>query len=211
VPSIVIYDASVLYPSTLRDLLLRVAQAGLIQAKWTEAILDEAFAALRKDRPDLDPAKLDRTRALMATAVRDWRVDGYEDLIPTFTLPDPDDRHVLAAAVHAQASTIVTANLRHFPAPTLGSFDVQAVDPDNFILAQLRLDQATVETAIQHIANSWRRPPGTIAMVLASLERAGLTRTVTTLRAAQAVENEVNSGSPNNRHSTRDGDPLGQA
>ena len=184
-PSIVIYDASVLYPSTLRDLLLRVAQAGLVQAKWSEAILDEAFAALRKDRPDLDPAKLDRTRALMATAVRDWRVDGYERLIPTLTLPDPDDRHVLAAAIHAHASTIVTANLRHFPARTLASFDIQAVAPDAFVLAQHVLDPAAVQDAVQRIATSWRRPPGTVAMVLASLERGGLTQTVKTLRGTQ--------------------------
>ena len=115
--SIVIYDASVLYPSTLRDLLLRVAQAGLVQAKWTEAILDEAFAALRKDRPDLDPARLDRTRALMATAVRDWRVDGYERLIPTLTLPDPDDRYSLPPSMptrpRSSPPTCATSPPRH--------------------------------------------------------------------------------------------------
>jgi hypothetical protein len=61
-PFVVIYDASVLYPSTLRDLLLRVAQAGLVQGRWTEEILDEMFAALRRDRPELEPAKPDRTR-----------------------------------------------------------------------------------------------------------------------------------------------------
>jgi hypothetical protein len=70
---VVLYDASVLYPGTLRDLLIRIAQSGLAQAKWTEQILDEMFAALRRARPDLDPAKLDRTRTLMATAVRDWK------------------------------------------------------------------------------------------------------------------------------------------
>jgi hypothetical protein len=71
---VAIYDASVLDPNTLRDLLLRIAQSDLVQAKWTESILDEMFAALKRDRPDLDPTKLDRTRALMAAAVRDWKV-----------------------------------------------------------------------------------------------------------------------------------------
>lgn len=200
--SIVIYDASVLYPSTLRDLLLRSAQAGLVQAKWTEAILDEAFAALRKDRPDLDPVKLDRTRSLMATAVRDWSVEDYEHLIPTLTLPDPDDRHVLAAAIQAHASTIVTANLRHFPARTLASFDIQAVAPDAFVLAQLRLDLAAIQEAIQRIASSWQRPPGTVAMVLASLERAGLIQTVMTLRGTQPTADEANP-LPDDRYSTQ--------
>jgi len=73
---VVVYDASVLYPSTLRDLLIRVAQSGLVQAKWTEQILDEMFAALKSARPDLDPFKLDRTRSLMAAAVRDWKITG---------------------------------------------------------------------------------------------------------------------------------------
>jgi hypothetical protein len=73
---VVIYDASVLYPSTLRDLLLRIAQSGLVDAKWTEQILDEVFAALRRQRPDLDDARLARTRRLMGTAIRDWKITG---------------------------------------------------------------------------------------------------------------------------------------
>jgi hypothetical protein len=85
---VVIYDASVLYPSTLRDLLLRIAQSGLVQARWSELILDEMFAALRRDRPDLDSTKLDRTRSLMATAVRDWKVTDFEPLIDSLKLPD---------------------------------------------------------------------------------------------------------------------------
>lgn len=70
----VVYDANVLYPSCLRDLLIRVAQAGLVQAKWTDQILDETFDNLVKDRPDLDPDKLVRTRQLMCRAIRDCLV-----------------------------------------------------------------------------------------------------------------------------------------
>jgi hypothetical protein len=62
---VVAYDACVRYPSFLRDVLIRVAQEGLVQAKWTDQILDEVFRNLRKDRPDLDPTKLRRTRVLM--------------------------------------------------------------------------------------------------------------------------------------------------
>jgi len=58
---VVLYDANVLYPSTLRDLLIRIAQAGLVQAKWTDQILDEVFRNLTVNRPDLDPQKLART------------------------------------------------------------------------------------------------------------------------------------------------------
>ncbi|HST63768.1 MAG TPA: hypothetical protein VLM05_01155 [Mycobacteriales bacterium] len=71
---VVLYDASVLYPSTLRDLLIRLAQSGLVTAKWTDRILDEVFDSLARDRPDLDPVRLLRTRTLMVRAVRDCLV-----------------------------------------------------------------------------------------------------------------------------------------
>lgn len=72
-----LYDANVLYPSTLRDLLIRIAQAGLVQGKWSARILDEVFDNLCENRPDLDATALNRTRALMMTAVRDCMVSGY--------------------------------------------------------------------------------------------------------------------------------------
>jgi hypothetical protein len=80
-PFIVVYDANVLYPSTLRDLLIRIGQAGLVQAKWTDAILDEVFHNLRANRPDLSSEALERTRDLMGRSVRDCLVIGYGRLI----------------------------------------------------------------------------------------------------------------------------------
>jgi hypothetical protein len=74
----VAYDANVLYPNTLRDLLIRISQAGLVQAKWTNEILDEMLRALSRNRPDIPPDKLDRLRQLMNEAVRDCLVSGYE-------------------------------------------------------------------------------------------------------------------------------------
>lgn len=114
-PFVVVYDASVLYPSVLRDLLIRIAQAGLVQAKWTNEILDETFRSIIRQRPDLDPQRLERTRTLMCAAIRDCLVVDYEPLIDAVELPDIDDRHVLAAAIKARAQIIVTSNLKDFP------------------------------------------------------------------------------------------------
>ena len=114
-PQVVIYDANVLYPSTLRDVLIRVGLTRLVQPKWTDLIIEEVFGNLRANRPDLNPARLDRTRRLMNDAIRDVTVAGYEHLIDQLDLPDADDRHVLAAAIHAGAQAIVTRNLRDFP------------------------------------------------------------------------------------------------
>jgi predicted nucleic acid-binding protein len=179
---IAVYDACVLYPSTLRDLLIRIAQSGLVQAKWTDAILDETFRSLIRDRPDLDPAKLQRTRELMAGAVRDVLVVGYEPLIEAVTLPDPGDRHVLAAAIRARAQLIVTHNLRDFPAECLTPWDVEAISPDDFVRAQIDLDRDIVYAAITRIADSWRNPPGSVNDVLAQLEREGLVEAAAALR-----------------------------
>jgi len=92
VPFTAVYDACVLYPSTLRDLLIRIAQTGLVQARWTNEILDEVFASLVRQRPDLDPKKLARTRELMSGAIRDALIVNYQDLVPVLHLPDAKDK-----------------------------------------------------------------------------------------------------------------------
>jgi len=179
---VVLYDANVLYPNTLRDLLIRVAQAGLVQAEWTDRILDEVFSHLIENRPDLDPIKLDRTRDLMNRAVRDCLVTGYEPLVDGLSLPDPDDRHVLAAAIKAR-SGIVTNNLADFPSDVLQAWDTEAKSPDEFVLDQIDLGRDIVYGAVQRIADSWENPPGTIADVLSSLERGGLVESAAALGA----------------------------
>ncbi|WP_183066600.1 PIN domain-containing protein [Streptomyces sp. gCLA4] len=182
---IVVYDACVLYPSTLRDLLIRIAQAGLVQAKWTERILDEVFANLQANRPELDPARLTRTRELMVRAVRDCLIKDYEALESALDLPDVDDRHVLAAAVKSRAQLIVTNNLRDFPGETLRTWNVEAVSADDFVLAQIDLDRQRVFASVQQIADSWRNPPGVAGDVLDRLERDGLLESAAALRAGR--------------------------
>lgn len=152
---VVVYDANVLYPSTLRDVLIRVGIARLVQPKWTEQILDEVFGNLRANRPDLNPARLDRTRQLMKDAIRDVAVTGYEHLIDQLDLPDADDRHVLAASIHADAEVIVTRNLRDFPAEHLSAWGVEAQHPDDF-LAGLHQDHPdALSEIVTAIARTW--------------------------------------------------------
>lgn len=179
---VVVYDANVLYPNLLRDLLIRLAQQGLVQAKWSDQILDETFRNLKANRPDLDPGKLDRTRVLMVAAVRDCLVRGYEPLVDALTLPDPDDRHVLAVAIKAKAQVIVTQNLKDFPTDRLAPWDVEAKSPDDFISDQIHLDKATVYAEVARIADSRRSPPHTVDDVLDGLEMLGLVSSASLLR-----------------------------
>lgn len=180
----VVYDANVLYPNTLRDLLIRIAQSGTVQAKWTNAILDEMLAALRRNRPDIPAERLERLRDLMNKAVRDCLVTGHEPLIEGLKLPDPDDRHVLAAAIKAGAQVIVTRNLKDFPESDLQPWDIEAKSPDAFVLDQVHLDIRAVAASVRQIADSRTNPPEAIEDVLIQPERDGLVESVTALRAA---------------------------
>ncbi|MGO9880865.1 MAG: PIN domain-containing protein [Acidimicrobiales bacterium] len=124
-----LYDANVLHPASLRDLLIRLGQTGLFRPRRTEQILDETIESILRRRPDLDAGNLARTRALMCEAVVDCLVTGYEPLIDGLELPDPDDRHVLAAAIRCGAEVIVTLNLKDFPASVLEPFNIEAQTP----------------------------------------------------------------------------------
>jgi hypothetical protein len=175
-------DASVLYRALLRNLLMHLALHDLFQARWSDRVHDEWIAALLRNRPDLTFAQLSRTRKLMDDNVDDALVSGYEDLICQFTLPDPDDRHVLAAAIHGGASVIVTANLRHFPADALTAHGIEAQHPDAFVSALLDEYPDEVRAALDEMRLDLKKPPFSLPELLASLERQGLTQTVAELR-----------------------------
>jgi len=114
VPFIVLYDACVLYPAALRDLLVRSAQTGSFQAKWTRRILDECFLSLQRNRPDLRRERLARTRQELEKTIPDVEVTGYEAVARSIAgLPDMDDRHVVAAAIRTGAIWTTTASLKH--------------------------------------------------------------------------------------------------
>lgn len=181
-PVTAVYDANVLYPAPLRDLLIRIAQTGIVQAKWTEAIHDEWFRNVLKDNPRISEKRLTRTRALMNDAVRDCLVTGYEQIIESLTLPDPDDRHVLAAAIQARANVIVTFNLKDFPAKSLTLHNIKALHPDEFLLELLNASTDAVCGAVRRQRESLRNPPQAIDDLLATLENQGLQRTTSRLR-----------------------------
>ncbi len=163
------FDANVLYPSGLRNFLMHLALTGIFRAHWSADVHEEWMGNLLKNRPDLTPAKLERTRHLMDHALPDALVIGYEQLIDSIELPDRNDRHVLAAAIRCGASVIVTVNLRDFPKQGLAQFSIEAQHPDDFVLAALEaFPQLVVEAARNHRA-SLKNPPKTPTSTLPSL------------------------------------------
>jgi hypothetical protein len=177
----------VLYPAPLRDLLMELAAAGLFRAKWTDAIHDEWIESLLKSRNDLKREALERTRRVMNEAVLDATIENYESLIPALTLPDPKDRHILAAAIHASCDAIITFNLKHFPPATTSAYDIEVQHPDEFVHHQFGLDQAAVVIAAQRCRARLTNPPLTAEQYLKSLERQSLPKTVGELSHYAAV------------------------
>lgn len=173
-----VYDANVLYPAPLRDFLMHLALTGVYRARWTVQIHDEWQRNLLVNRKDLTLAQLARTSNAMDRAIPDALVTGYEALCAGLTLPDPDDRHVLAAAIKCNASVIVTFNLKDFPADVLHAFEVEAVHPDDFIADLFDLDQVAVLEAAQAQRASLKNPPRTVEEFLDRLTAQGLTQSV---------------------------------
>ncbi len=177
-----VYDACVLYPAPLRDLLMHLAMTDLFRAKWSDMIHDEWTSNLLKNRSDLTARQLAHTRNMMNAHVPDASVTDFEELIPSLKLPDPNDRHVLAAAIRGQADIIVTKNLKDFPAAALAPYGIEAQHPDEFVIHLLDLAPDVVCEAVRLHRQSLKRPSKTVAEFLATLELQEMPRTVEALQ-----------------------------
>lgn len=180
-PFAVVYDACVLHPPSLRDLLIRIARTGIVQARWSEQILNECFISIRRERADISDEQLERTRRLMNAALPAATVHHYESLIVGMELPDANDRHVLAAAVRASAQAIVTFNLSDFPQNVLNSYDIEVKHPDDFVMDCLDLAPAIVATCVVEQASDLLSPPRLPQDVLNTLRDRGLVQSVARL------------------------------
>ena len=132
-PSVAVFDACILYPFHLRNIVVQAAVDRLVEARWTDAIHDEWIRNLTANAPAIPKERLLITRRLMNDALPTAMVSGYEGHLSRVTLPDPNDRHVLAAAIAANASLILTWNLRHFPTSELKKFGLRRMTPDAFL------------------------------------------------------------------------------
>lgn len=177
-----LYDSCVLYPAPLRDLLMWLALSDLFRARWSNDIHEEWIRNLLEDRPDLTRERLERTRDLMNSQIRDCLVTNYESLIAGLDLPDPKDRHVLAAAIRAGADVIVTFNLKDFPTERIGLFGIEAQHPDEFILHLIDLNPGVVLSFVKRCWQNLKNPAKTPEEYLDTLLSQGLPETVSALK-----------------------------
>lgn len=174
-PSVAVFDACVLYPFHLRNILVQAAVDRLVEARWTDAIHDEWMRNLAAAAPAIPAQRLENTRRLMNEALPTATIEGYANHIAAVNLPDPNDRHVVAAAIAAGAAVILTWNLRHFPATELKKFGLRKETPDAFLSGLY--DEAPA-LMIGSLANARRNLSRTRVPVLAFIDVLGNQRLV---------------------------------
>lgn len=177
----VVYDACVLYPAPLRDMLMRLALTDLFKAHWSDRIHEEWINALLRQGKH-QKEKLERARDLMDSHAKDAKVTGYELLIENLDLPDPNDRHVLAAAIRCGADAIITFNLKDFPESSITQYGIDALHPDDFIYYQIDMAPSVCCSAIKKQRLALKNPEITIENFLAILQKQQLPQTVSKLR-----------------------------
>lgn len=185
---IAVLDACILYPPSLRDLFMWLAVTRAYEPRWSEDIHAEWIRNVLVDRPDVTTAQLERTRRLMDQINPKSLVTGYESRIITLSLPDPDDRHVLAVAIEASASIIVTFNLSDFPRHQLAAHGIRPLSPDVFLESLIDQQHTRFLQGIQKHRLSLKNPPKTVEEYLATLKSQGLNKVAGRL---EAFRNEI--------------------
>lgn len=184
-PRVALIDACVLAGALQRNMVLSLAEAGFFRPCWSREIIGEteaAIASILLERGDAEArTKARRHCDAIRRAFSEAEVVGHRTLIETLDLPDPGDRHVLAAAIHSGASAIVTDNIRHFPKEYLRAFHLGVSTADEFLADLIDLDAPVAVAALRRMRQRFRRPELDAAGLLTRMQVAGLTRTATLL------------------------------
>lgn len=181
-PPRTLLDTNILFPAGMRDILLYLGDEELINPRWSADIGHELKRTFHRNRPDIAHEWVDNLWNDMNLFFPDALVSGYAGLVANLALPDPDDRHVLAAAIHGQCEVIITANLGDFPANVLDLHGIAVEHPDRFLRRLLEAQPAPFCRAVPEARTKLVKPPYSVEEYLAKRELDGLTNTVNLLR-----------------------------
>jgi len=177
-PAVAVFDACILYPFHLRNIVVQAAVDRLVEGRWTDMIHDEWIQKLAASESAIPLERLQNTRRLMNEALPMATVKGYEEQIPIVNLPDPNDRHVVAAGITAGASVILTWNIRDFPSRELKKFGLRKQTPDAFLSGLY--DQVS-DLMIDSLANARRNMQPRAKFRLQTLSTCSITRNLSNL------------------------------
>ncbi|HKX28144.1 MAG TPA: PIN domain-containing protein [Blastocatellia bacterium] len=181
---IVLCDANIFYSILMTDMILSLGEAGLYRPRWTNDIHEEWIRSVLKNQAQRAPEQLERRRAFMDQAIGYDLIENYERHIEGLVLPDPDDRHVLAAAIEAGAEILLTYNLRDFPEPVVAPHGVTVTHPDEFLCRYLLGEAETVLSVVEEMRVKRKRPEISQPQLLEKLARLSIPRFVEMLRKA---------------------------
>lgn len=157
--AIVFCDASVLYQAQIRDLLLELCvHQNIFKLRWSERVQNEWINKLSKCNNKVKTS-LENTRNRMEHAVPECLVHHYELIEEYLQLPDPNDRHVLAAAIHSKSDYLLTENLKDFPKSTLSHYEITIISVDDFFYSITKQYQEQLIQALKNILRRLKNPP----------------------------------------------------
>ena len=178
---IALLDANVLYPAALRDVLVTLGAFNVYAPRWTNQIHDEWIRNVVLNRPGTNRARLESTRRAMELAIPGALAEGFESLIATLQLPDPNDRHVLAAAIQAKVQVLVTFNRKDFPRAEVDRWNIKVQSPDEFLCDLFTLNPHSVVAALANQRDRLKKPPLSTEQFLGNLRLQRLPRFVAAL------------------------------
>jgi predicted nucleic acid-binding protein len=170
-----VLDTNVIYPIETRDILFWFAFYELFTIKWSKDVFTEWENVMR--RKGASELEIQKRIENANSAFPDAQVLNYEDLIEKLELPDPDDRHVVAAAIKTNADLIVTNNIKDFPETYLAKYGLKAINPDDFLTDLIDLNPDQAVKAFRKLVLNRRNPDLDEFQVLESLRKNGLKQT----------------------------------
>lgn len=170
----VFLDDCVLVPITLTNVILTAADHGLLKPCWSPEVIEEAVEAICRVRPGLDEKRIRHRFAAMDRAFEGSSVSGDPSVLDGWVSPDPDDLHVIASAIAAEADVIVTANVRDFPKAVMAGLGLLVMSPDELLLGLLEDNQEEVIHCVVEMAAASYHPQRTPREILMALELSGV-------------------------------------
>lgn len=171
----VFVDTSVLFPFSVMDVFLALAENAIHEVLWTDELLAEWERVIVREH-HRSPGSAASVTAAIRECFAESRIDpaSYTDLVATTPGPDPDDHVHSAAAVGAAADVLITWDTAGFPTAELGKVGLLVLDPDTYLTELLTELRDEVVATVVELARSKTRPPMTVEHVLEALEGAGL-------------------------------------
>lgn len=179
----VLMDACILYPTVLREILLATAERGGFTPLYAPRILEEWARAAARGGPAVERT----ARAEIAALRARWpenEIAPAPETETTLSLPDPDDLHVLAAAIEGEADAVLTVNLRDFPGRTLARHGLMVRTPDSVLMELLEDGTVPIRAAAEEVQARTETISGRAQPLRPLLKRAGLPRLGKALTAA---------------------------